>query len=36
MDIIVEGIGKKYYTPEEVEVRLDFYTKERSYEKALE
>ena len=35
MDIIVEGIGKKYCTPEEVEVRLDFYTKERSYEKAL-
>lgn len=36
MDIIVEGVGKKYYTPEEVEVRLDFYTMEGSYEKALE
>lgn len=36
MDIIVEGIGKKYYTPEEVEIRLEFYTMEDSYEKALE
>lgn len=36
MDIMVEGVGKKFYTPDEVEISLDFYTKEDSYEKALE
>lgn len=35
MDIIVEGIGKKYYTPEEVEIKMCFNTKEDSYERAL-
>lgn len=36
MDIIVEGIGKKIYTPDEVEIRLDFYTRADSYDGALE
>lgn len=36
MDIIVEGIGKKYYTPDEVEINLEFYTKAGSYDGALE
>lgn len=36
MDIIVEGIGKKYYTPDEVEISLEFYTKAESYDGALE
>lgn len=36
MDIIVEGIGKKFYTPDEVEINLDFYTRADSYEGALE
>ena len=36
MDIVVEGVGKKYYTPDEVEISLQFYTRENSYEKALE
>lgn len=36
MDIIVEGVGKKYYTPDEVEIRLEFYTKASSYQEALE
>ena len=36
MDIIVKGVGKKYYTPDEVEIGLDFYTKTDSYERALE
>lgn len=36
MDIIVEGVGKKLYTPDEVEINLDFYTRADSYESALE
>lgn len=36
MDIIVEGVGKKFYTPDEVEINLDFYTRADSYERALE
>lgn len=36
MDIIVEGVGKKFYTPDEVEINLDFYTRADSYEGALE
>ena len=36
MDIIVEGIGKKFYSPDEVEINLDFYTRDDSYERALE
>ena len=36
MDIIVEGVGKKFYNPDEVEMKLDFYTRADSYEKALE
>lgn len=36
MDIIVEGIGKKYYKPDEVKINLDFYTKSNTYESALE
>ena len=36
MDIIVEGIGKKFYTPNEVEVSLNFYTKSSSYDRVLE
>ena len=36
MDIIVEGVGKKFYNPDEVEVKLDFYTRADSYESALE
>lgn len=35
MDIIVEGIGKKYYTPDEVQINLNFYTRANSYEEAL-
>ena len=36
MDIIVEGVGKKFYSPDEVEIKLDFYTRADSYESALE
>ena len=36
MDIIVEGVGKKFYNPDEVEIKLDFYTRADSYESALE
>ena len=36
MDIIVEGVGKKFYSPDEVEINLDFYTRADSYENALE
>ena len=36
MDIIVEGVGKKFYNPDEVEVKLDFYTRANSYESELE
>lgn len=36
MDIIVEGVGKKFYIPDEVEINLDFYTRADSYEGALE
>lgn len=36
MDIIVEGVGKKYYKPDEVVINLIFYTKANSYDGALE
>ena len=36
MDIIVEGVGKKYYKPDEVIINLEFYTKADSYDGALE
>ena len=36
MDIIVEGVGKRFYNPDEVEIKLDFYTRADSYERALE
>lgn len=36
MDIIVEGVGKKYYKPDEVKINLEFYTKANTYESALE
>lgn len=36
MDIIVQGIGKKYYTPDQVEINLEFYTIADNYEDALE
>ena len=36
MDIIVEGVGKKYYKPDEVVINLNFYTKSDSYDGALE
>ena len=36
MDIIVEGVGKKFYNPGEVEINLNFYTRDDSYESALE
>lgn len=36
MDIIVEGIGKKHYKPDEVVINLNFYTKRSSYDEALE
>ena len=36
MDIIVEGVGKKFYSPDEVEINLDFYTRADSYESTLE
>ena len=36
MDIIVEGVGKKFYSPDEVEINLDFYTRADSYDSALE
>lgn len=36
MDIIVEGIGKKYYIPDQAEISLDFYTNAQSYDEALE
>lgn len=36
MDIMVEGTGKRYYRPDEVNISFDFYTKTGSYESALE
>ena len=36
MDIIVEGVGKKSYKPDEVVINLNFYTKADSYDGALE
>lgn len=36
MDIMVEGTGKRFYRPDEVEIDLNFYTKAGSYESALE
>ncbi|MGP1608937.1 MAG: SIMPL domain-containing protein [Clostridium sp.] len=36
MDIIVEGVGKKLYTPDEVEIDIAFYTIADSYDSALE
>lgn len=36
MDIIVEGVGKKYYKPDEVIINLEFYTRADSYDGALE
>lgn len=36
MDIMVEGTGKRYYKPDEVEIDLNFYTKTGTYETALE
>lgn len=36
MDIMVEGKGKRFYSPDEVEITLNFYTKSDTYEKALE
>lgn len=36
MDIMVEGTGKRYYKPDEVEISLNFYTKTGTYESALE
>ncbi len=36
MDIMVEGTGKRFYKPDEVEISLNFYTKTESYKTALE
>jgi hypothetical protein len=36
MDIMVEGTGKRFYKPDEVQISLNFYTKTESYESALE
>lgn len=36
MEIIVEGVGNEYFTPNEVIINLQFITKENSYEEALE
>ena len=35
MNIMVEGTGKRYYKPDEVEISLNFYTKTGTYESAL-
>lgn len=36
MDIMVQGTGRRYYKPDEVEIDFNFYTKTGSYESALE
>lgn len=36
MEIIVEGVGTEYFTPNEVIINLQFITKENSYQEALE
>lgn len=36
MDIMVQGTGRRFYKPDEVEMSLNFYTKKDSYESALE
>lgn len=36
MDIMVEGTGKRFYKPDEVEISLNFYTKTEDYKTALE
>ena len=36
MDIVVEGTGKKYYAPNEVDISLDFFVNEKTYEKVVD
>lgn len=36
MDIMVAGTATKFYTPDEVEIQLNFYTESNTYEGALE
>lgn len=36
MDIMVQGEGKKFYKPDEVEISLNFYANDNTYEKVLE
>ncbi len=36
MDIIVQGVGKRLYKPNEVEVTLNFYANDKSYETVLD
>ena len=36
MEIIVQGIARKLYMPNEVRIQLEFYRKEDTYEEALE
>jgi len=36
MEIIVQGIAKKSYMPDEVNIQLEFYRKENTYAEALE
>lgn len=36
MDIMVQGEGRKFYKPNEVEISINFYANDVSYEKTLE
>lgn len=36
MDIMVQGEGKKFYKPNEVEISINFFANDMNYEKALE
>ena len=35
MEIIVQGKGKEYFTPNEIILNLGFYTKKKTYEETL-
>lgn len=36
MDIMVQGEGRKFYKPDEVEISINFYANDSKYEKVLE
>ena len=35
MDIMVQGEGKKFYKPNQVDISINFYANDETYEKVL-